>query len=117
MKIKLKRAYDKVAKSDGFRVLADRLWPRGVIKASAKIDVWVKNVAPSNELRVWFHKNKEKRFNDFLKKYTQELLAGAELTALKKMLHGRKIVTIVTGVKKVEHSHIPTLMKKLRGQS
>ena len=113
MKVRVKRAYDGVAKDDGFRVLADRLWPRGVIKVSAEIDVWAKNVAPSNELRAWFHKNKEERFRDFSKRYKKELVTGAKLKTFKKMLRGKKVVTIVTGVKDVEHSHIPTLMKQL----
>lgn len=113
MKIKVKRAYDKSAKSDGFRVLADRLWPRGVTKISAKIDVWVKNTAPSNKLRVWFHKDKEVRFKAFSKRYKQEIVKMGEVTRLKKMLRGKKVVTLVTGVKDVEHSHIPTLVKML----
>lgn len=105
--------YDGVAKDDGFRVLVDRLWPRGIAKASAKIDAWAKNTAPSNELRAWFHKDKEKRFKDFSKRYKKELAAGAELAQLKKILRRKKVVTIVTAVKNIERSHIPTLMKKL----
>jgi len=52
--VKLKRAYDAPAKSDGYRVLADRLWPRGIAKVNAKVDLWLKEVAPSTELRQWF---------------------------------------------------------------
>ena len=112
MNIRVKRIYDGIAKDDGFRVLADRLWPRGVTRVSAKIDVWAKNVAPSNKLRAWFHKDKEKRFVSFSKRYKQELVTGAELKTLKKMLRGKKVVTIVTGVKDIGHSHISILMKK-----
>ena len=55
----LKRVYDEPAVSDGIRVLVDRLWPRGLRKQSARIDVWLKDLAPSNELRKWFHMNPE----------------------------------------------------------
>ncbi|HWA32243.1 MAG TPA: DUF488 family protein [Candidatus Paceibacterota bacterium] len=113
MIIKVKRAYDGVSKGDGLRVLADRLWPRGVSKISAKIDVWAKDVAPSNELRVWFHGDKEKRFGAFSKRYKQELSKSGEVVKLKKTLRGKKVVTIVTGVKDIERSHIPILLKLL----
>ncbi|MFZ2522082.1 MAG: DUF488 family protein [Minisyncoccia bacterium] len=114
MKVKVKRAYDKVEKSDGFRLLADRLWPRGVSKASAKIDLWAKEVTPSNKLRTWFHKDKIKRFGDFSKQYKAELMKNGGVKKLKKSLQGKSIVTIVTGVKDIEHSHIPTLLKMLK---
>ena len=111
MKIKVKRAYEKAAKSDGFRVLADRLWPRGVSKVSAMIDLWAKEVTPSDALRVWFHKDTEGRFGDFSKKYKKEMIQSGEVKSLKSALRGKTTVTLVTGVKDVEHSHIPTLLK------
>jgi uncharacterized protein YeaO (DUF488 family) len=55
MNVQVKRVYEPVARDDGLRVLVDRLWPRGLSKASAKIDLWVKELAPSHELRCWFH--------------------------------------------------------------
>jgi uncharacterized protein YeaO (DUF488 family) len=113
MKVRVKRAYDEVVKDDGFRVLADRLWPRGVTKDEVKIDLWAKDVAPSNELRIWFHKDKGARFKDFSRKYKREAIESKQIAELKRILRGKKEVTIVTGVKDVEHSHIPTLVKML----
>ena len=96
------------------RILVDRLWPRGMSKATAKVDLWVKDVSPSTALRSWFHKDKEKRFRDFSKKYKKELLAGKELAHLKKALQKKKVVTLITSVKDLESSHIPILLKLLK---
>ena len=115
MNISVKRAYDRVERKDGFRVLIDRLWPRGVSKSSAKIDLWAKEVAPSSALRSWFHGDTEKRFTEFSKKYERELERGSALAELKKMLKGKKAITLVTAVKDIEHSHIPILLKKMKG--
>jgi len=67
-----KRVYDKREKNDGFRILVDRLWPRGLSKEKAKIDLWLKNIAPSNELRKWFSHD-SKKWNEFKKGYFNEL--------------------------------------------
>ena len=72
MAIQLKRAYEKPAKNDGFRVLVDRLWPRGLKKDQAKIDLWLKEIAPSSELRNWFGHDPE-RWKEFKKRYNHEL--------------------------------------------
>lgn len=113
-KVKIKRAYERPEKDGAFRVLGDRLWPRGVAKVTAKIDVWAKDVAPSNELRQWFHKDKEGRYKEFSKKYGKELTNGTNLAELRKMLRGMNSITLVTGVKDIENSHIPILAKKLQ---
>ncbi len=68
----LKRAYDEPAKSDGFRVLIDRLWPRGISKVTLRLDMWAKDVAPSTELRKWFGHDPE-RWLEFGKRYKLEL--------------------------------------------
>lgn len=114
MKLSVKRAYDPHAKSDGFRVLVDGLWPRGVTKAKAKIDLWDKGVPPSAKLRSWFHADREGRFKAFTRKYGRELSEGGAPEKLKKALRGKKVVTIITGAKDVERSHVPTLLKHLR---
>jgi uncharacterized protein YeaO (DUF488 family) len=114
MHMEVKRAYDKAAKDDGYRVLVDRLWPRGVSKASAKIDLWAKDPAPSAQLRSWFHADPDKRFKEFSKKYAAELKGSAALKDLKKELKGKGQVTLVTAVKDIEHSHVPTLLKSLK---
>lgn len=72
MSVKIKRVYEKPDKEDGFRVLVDRLWPRGLTKEKAAVDLWLKEIAPSNELRKWFGHEPEK-WPEFRKKYLQEL--------------------------------------------
>ncbi len=70
-----KRVYEPYASSDGFRVLIDRLWPRGLSKAKAHVDLWAKDVAPSNELRQWYQHDPDK-WPEFRKRYTHELRSG-----------------------------------------
>ena len=76
--IKTKRIYDKPAKEDGYRILIDRLWPRGMAKENAKIDLWLKEVAPSDNLRNWFSHDPEK-WEEFRSKYKEELKTKQEL--------------------------------------
>jgi len=78
MKIRIKRVYEKPAKEDGYRILVDRLWPRGLTKDKAKIDFWPKNLAPSNELRQWYQHDPAK-WNEFKSRYFAELKANPEL--------------------------------------
>ena len=70
--IKIKRIYDPPSTNDGFRILVDRLWPRGLTKEKAKVDLWLKEIAPSNELRKWYAHDPEK-WSEFRKKYFKEL--------------------------------------------
>lgn len=72
MTIKTKRVYDDAASNDGVRVLVDRLWPRGVAKENANVDIWLKAIAPSDDLRKWFGKDPE-RFEEFKERYFEEL--------------------------------------------
>ena len=76
--IKIKRIYDQPAKEDGYRILIDRLWPRGMTKENAKIDLWLKEVAPSDDLRKWFHRDPEK-WEEFRSKYENELKTKQDL--------------------------------------
>lgn len=90
-KIILKRIYDEPSETDGYRILIDRLWPRGISKEQAKLDEWLKEIAPSNELRKWFHHQPE-RFQEFTDKYKMELLAHqTELLRLKTLASKQKI--------------------------
>lgn len=84
MGIAIKRAYDPPSPDDGYRVLVDRLWPRGISKEEARLDEWLKELAPSNELRQWFHKNLSHR-DEFRQRYLAEL-AGHEET-LRRLAH------------------------------
>lgn len=75
--INVKRIYEPICLSDGYRILVDRIWPRGISKESAKIGSWKKNIAPSTELRRWFQHESE-RFSEFTKKYEEELEENTE---------------------------------------
>lgn len=113
MKFFIKRAYDKAEKGDGTRVLVDRLWPRGVTKVKAKIDIWAKEAAPSATLRKWFHADPEKRYQAFDKKYVAELKKNPEAKKLKAEVKKLKRVTLVTAAKEPAKSHVPTLVSYL----
>ncbi len=83
--IKLKRVYDIPAKEDGFRILVDRLWPRGLKKEDANIDLWLKEIAPSSELRKWFNHESDK-WKEFCHRYSEELDKNTEeLRVLQKL--------------------------------
>ncbi len=71
-KFKIKRVYEEPSEDDGYRVLVDRLWPRGLSKKDAKLDDWIKEIAPTTELRKWFN-HKKKRFDEFAQRYREEL--------------------------------------------
>jgi len=96
--IKLKRAYEPPEKADGARILVDRLWPRGVSKTSARIDLWVKEIAPSDALRKWFGHDPTK-WSEFRKRYARELARRPEPVAQLKQYTDEQIVTLVYGAK------------------
>ncbi|MGV0910491.1 DUF488 domain-containing protein [Martelella sp. FOR1707] len=81
MTVKIKRVYDEPDKADGLRILVDRLWPRGLAKDKARVDLWAKDVAPSGELRTWFSHRKD-RWEDFQRRYRAELEENAALDEL-----------------------------------
>ena len=84
LQVALKRVYAEPAASDGTRVLVERLWPRGISKERAHIDLWLKDVAPSTELRQWFHHDPQK-FPEFRRRYETELQSEAAQEALTKL--------------------------------
>ncbi len=104
--LKLKRVYEKAEKSDGERVLVDRLWPRGMTKQKAKIDLWLKDVAPSTPLRIWFGHD-PKRWTAFKTKYKAELKdkSKKELLAGLRKKSRKGTLTLVYGAKDTEHTH------------
>jgi len=112
--VTLKRAYVKWAKNDGFRVLVDRLWPRGVSKEKAHLDLWLKNIAPSTELRKWFGHD-PKKWEGFREKYKQELKEKKELiNQLKKLEKKHSALTLVYGAKDTEHNEATVLVESLK---
>ena len=111
MPVAIKRAYEDPLPDDGYRVLVDRLWPRGVSKARAKLDAWMREIAPSHELRRWFHADPS-RWDEFRERYLAEL-AGAE-DALRPLARraGEGRVTLVTGAK-YGRNHAVVLKERL----
>lgn len=108
--IRLKRAYETPARSDGPRILVDRLWPRGIKKEDAEITEWLKDLAPSTELRKWFDHDPEK-WPEFQKRYLDEI-KSADSEALKKLgecLDENKRVTLVFAAKDTEHNNAVAL--------
>ena len=104
MSIVVKRIYEPAAPRDGYRILVDRLWPRGIKKEDAAVDPWLKEVAPSTALRKWFHGG-EGSFADFKKKYLAELKENPALKELKALVKGNKKVTLLYGAKNEEENH------------
>ena len=112
MTILLKRAYEPPEPSDGFRILVDRLWPRGISKDSAHIQLWLKDIAPSTSLRNWFGHDPLK-WVEFRDRYFLELQHNPEaVKQLTKHLH-RGVVTLVYGAKDREHNHAIVLKEHL----
>jgi uncharacterized protein YeaO (DUF488 family) len=113
--IKVKRIYDAPAATDGRRVLVDRLWPRGVSKEKAKIDVWLKDVAPSDSLRRWFAHDPDK-WPEFRKRYRDELESAAgRLTELRR-LSKEGPVTLVFAAKDEKRNNAIVLKSILEGR-
>src|SRR3954468_23813291 len=100
--IRLKRAYERPSRSDGERVLVERLWPRGLTKARAAIDLWLKDVAPSPELRKWFGHDPAK-WEQFQRRYRKELQGRKEAVADLRRLARKGTVTLVYAARDEEH--------------
>jgi len=112
--LKIKRAYEPAAASDGTRVLVDRVWPRGVSKDEAKIDWWAKELAPSTELRKWFGHVPE-RYAEFEKRYKRELEGNDALERLEDLAR-KGTVTLVYGAKDEEHNQARVLEGVMSGR-
>ena len=116
MAIILKRIYDKPSPKDGRRVLVDRIWPRGISKQSARLDAWLKDVAPSDELRRWFHGHPD-RWNDFRQRYLEELWSRAAQPALEQLhelaRHGK--LTLLFASRDAEQNNAVVLKELLEG--
>ena len=104
----IRRAYVEPGRSDGQRILIDRLWPRGVSKETLKLDDWVKELAPSNELRKWFDHDPEK-WDEFQRRYAQELDAHTDAVAAMQVCLEKGRVTFVYGAKDEKHNNAVAL--------
>jgi len=101
--IKIKRVYEKPESEDGIRILVDRLWPRGLTKEKASIDLWLKDIAPSTQLRKWFNHDPEK-WNKFKKRYLAELNENKKSVSMLKEQLTNSVVTLIFGAKDEEHN-------------
>jgi uncharacterized protein YeaO (DUF488 family) len=110
--LKTKRIYEDKHVDDGYRVLVDRLWPRGVSKQAAALDLWLKDVAPSTELRKWFAHDPEK-WAEFKRRYRGELKHNAALGSLKEIVRTERIVTLLYGAKDQDHNEAIVLKELL----
>lgn len=110
--LRVKRIYDEVSPEDGVRVLVDRLWPRGISKGDAAIDHWMRDLAPSTELRQWFNHDSG-RWAGFKRRYLRELTGRLELVEQLARLAKRKTVTLLYSAKDREHNQAQVLREYL----
>jgi len=111
MEILIKRAYEKPGAEDGFRILVDRLWPRGIKKQDLRLDAWTKDIAPSTELRKWFGHD-PKRWREFCARYKNELKNPNMRHQITQTLHAAQnlsAITLVYGAKDTEHNEAVVL--------
>jgi DNA-3-methyladenine glycosylase len=111
--VRLARVYDPPGDDDGFRVLVDRVWPRGVRKADAHVDLWLREVGPSAELRRWFGHDPA-RFEEFARRYRAELAGNPATEELRAAVREHPRVTLVYGARDTEHNQAVVLAGVLR---
>ncbi|MGE4370043.1 MAG: DUF488 domain-containing protein [Burkholderiaceae bacterium] len=110
MSLQLKRVYDPAEPGDGYRILVDRLWPRGMSKDQAHIDLWLKDVAPTPALRRWFGHDPSK-WQAFRRRYFQELAQNTQTVRLITDRSGRETVTLLYAAKDTQHNHALALQQ------
>jgi uncharacterized protein YeaO (DUF488 family) len=113
MQIRIKRVYEQPYKEDGFRILVDRLWPRGLTKEKARVDLWMRDIAPSTELRMWFNHDPDK-WEEFQRRYRAELKKNADQVdrLLQELKKGS--ITLLYGAKDEEHNDAVVLQQWLK---
>lgn len=104
MTVSIKRIYDEPAASDGYRILVDRLWPRGIRKEAAALDLWLKDIAPSPDLRTWFGHDPAK-FDEFRARYISELEHNPAVAELRDIIARNPTVTLLYGAKDPQINH------------
>lgn len=111
--VRLKRVYEEPSDDDGYRILVDRVWPRGLRKADARVDEWLKDVAPSTDLRRWFGHDPD-RFAEFGRRYRAELRGSTALAELRARCAEHAVVTLVYGARDAAHNQAVVLRDVLR---
>ncbi len=114
MSIKIKRVYEAPAKNDGYRILVDRIWPRGLSKRDAQVSLWLKTIAPSTELRKWFD-HRPDRWQEFRRRYIEELSdKKEELDVIRGKLTATQNVTLLYSAKDTERNQAVVLLEHLK---
>jgi uncharacterized protein YeaO (DUF488 family) len=114
--IRIKRVYENYSEDDGFRVLVDKLWPRGIKKEALKMDMWNKDVTPSTELRKWYHEDTENRWKEFQKHYLRELSLSDKVKGFVTLIEKYKTVTLLYASKNTTQNHAIVLKSYLDEQ-
>lgn len=112
--IKTKRVYQEPEASDGYRVLVDKMWPRGEKKEEVPYDVWAKDIAPSDQLRKWFHSDMDAHWNEFREKYKKELQHSPAVKELIDNIKGQKTVTLLYSSKDTDDNNAVVLKEYLQ---
>lgn len=113
--IQLKRAYDSASPDDGFRIYIDRLWPQGLSHETFHYDMWDKDIAPSSELRQWFHQAPEGRWEEFETRYRKELATNPSFQSLKEAIAARPKVTLLFSSRDRDHNNAVVVAHMLEG--
>jgi uncharacterized protein YeaO (DUF488 family) len=113
LKVEIKRVYEEPSRADGTRILVDRLWPRGLSKERAQVDLWLKDIAPSTELRKWFGHGPSK-WAEFQTRYRQELKSEVELLDVLKKKAAKGTITLLYGAKDEVHNEAVVLQSLLQ---
>lgn len=113
MTVHIKRIYEPVSPGDGYRILVDRLWPRGIKKGTVLVDEWLKDVAPSSALRKWFD-HEPGKWKAFVQKYSTELQVSTAFKELKKLIGKHKTVTLLYSAKDQQHNQAAALQQLLQ---
>jgi len=111
----IKRIYEEPSEGEGTRILVDRLWPRGLTKEKARVNLWLKEIAPSSDLRKWFGHD-PKKWGEFQRRYLDELKTHSEQLALLMQEAAKGPVTLLFGARDVAHNEAVILQKVLRGK-
>jgi uncharacterized protein YeaO (DUF488 family) len=112
--IKIKRVYEPEAPTDGYRVLADKLWPRGIRKENLHCDLWAKDIAPSTPLRQWYHQDMESRRQEFGRRYVEELKNSPAMKLFMDSIKDKKAVTLLYASKNAAENHALVLQNFLQ---
>ena len=114
MEFVVKRVYEQPDPDDGYRALVDRLWPRGMRKDKAAIDEWAKDLAPSAELRSWYHQDRDARRDEFAARYREELSASEAVEDFLRRTGGQERVTLLYAARDTQHNHALVLRDVLQ---